>query len=658
MRLRTALQVGAIFPISLAILICITLVVRWRNMEALGDMLKRTEDLTTAVSDLDFATHQWVLTATPEMEAAWRKNHDNVGKILSGIKSPEPLVQVLLKSMSDTLRQSGETFAELAGIKTGRPPPAESQLFPGQQGTLNDLLGQIRTMIVDCSQITRAGQSSTMTGQQEMDVMITIWFGVLSLAMAGGMLVAGRRIMQRFEAVSAGIGAIADGKPDCKLEIHDKDELDEIMRSFNKMSQQFWKSQEALRKEAAERQNAAEALRRTNITLADALVKLKRAQSQAVDNARLGALSQIVNGIEHSFNNTLTPILALSDFLLAYPDSLNDREALIEHLGTISSAVKKAREQVDNMAEFFRPPARGLHSSPVNINDLVQQTVQAARHIWKDGPMEKGVTIKLNTEPGDIPIVAADHAGLCEAVTNLVANSVEAMPRGGTITISTRRDQEQVALRVRDDGEGMTEEIRSRCLEPFFSTKGIGSAGMGLTVVAGTVKRHGGTLIIESAPGAGTTVTINLPVHSESKAGRGQGEHGSQKARTCRVLVVDDEPWVLHLCTVALKAAGHEVVTAADGVDALKKFHAGHFDIAILDQAMPSMNGDELAGIIRKESAGTGIILLTGFADVILKEGTKAECVDMVLGKPVSIKILSDAVSKLMTGRNPDEADG
>lgn len=656
MKLKTALQIGAILPISLVTLICLTLSLRWNNMNAISDMIRQTEGLTTAVSELDFSTHQWVLNGNSTTEAEWRKNNENVASILARIRSPENLVQARVKSMLDTCRSANTNFTELVSTRAGQTNLDQQAFLPGQRELLHDLLAKTRELIVNCSQVTTTSQTGAMATQQDMDLMLTIWFAILALTMAVGMLIAGRRIMQRFDVVSTGLGAIADGKLDHKLTIQGNDELDQLLHSFNKMSRQLGQSQDVLRKEAGEHQSAAEALRKANIVLSDALVKLKRAQTQAIDSARLGALSQVVHGMEHSFNNTLTPILGLSDFLLSYPESLKDHKALTEHLRTISSAVKKAKEQIEHMVEFFRP-AKDLLPEPVNINDLVQQTVRATRRIWQDATKEKGLTVQLNIEQGDIPLVEADHAGLCEAITNIIVNSVEAMTRGGTITISPHRTADHIILRIADNGDGMTREVRSRCLEPFFSTKGIGSAGMGLTVVAGTVKRHGGTLNIESTPGTGTIVTITIPIFANALVETQENKQSPEDNRL-RVLIADDEPWVLHLCSTALKAEGHEVTAATDGSAALALFRTGHFEMAILDQAMPIMTGDELATIIRKESPATGIIMLTGFADVMIKENARSEFVDIILSKPVSIDALNNAITTLMAGKKQSTAKG
>ncbi|MEI6971602.1 MAG: ATP-binding protein [bacterium] len=653
MKLRTALQGGAIFPIALAIVICVALVLRWRSMDNLTRISGQTDDMAVAISDLDHSLQQWTRTGKPEAAEAWQRNHAEIEGILRTIQSAEPVIQVKIKSMLDTIRQAGETFAALApGNGTVLSDPGASPQH--RQRLLDDLSCQNRALTADCVQIGRASQTAAMAEQQDVDLLIAICLAVLALAMAFGMLVAGRRIMQRFDIVSNGIGAIADGKTDHKLEIDGEDELDELLHSFNKMSTQLGKSQEVLRKEASEHQTAAEALRKANMILSDALVKLKRAQTQAVESARLGALSQVAHGMEHSFNNTLTPILGLSDFLVAYPEQLKDHKALTDHLKVISAAVRKARDQVDRMVEFFRP-ARDLKSIPGDINDLIRQTVKVSRRIWLEGPKDRGLAVKIVTEAGDLPIMELDHAALCEAVTDLIINAVEAMPRGGTINITTAREHDLMVLQVRDTGEGMTTEVLSRCLEPFFSTKGSGSAGMGLTVVAGTVKRHGGTLAIESTPDIGTTVTIKLPIRTSRMPAAAQAT-GTQRLKGLRVLLANDEPAVLHLCTTYLKSGGHAVETAADGTEALSKFRSGHHDVVILDQSMPPITGADLAGLIRQETPSARIILLTGSADVLLKDGARSDSVDAVISKPVSVDALNNAIAGVAAGEKPGEA--
>jgi len=649
MKLRTGLQIGALVPIIMAMMACMSLIMPARVSSEVEDMLSKIEGLATEVSELDVAAHHWLSSGNSDAEAMWRKRHEAAGLILSEIQLTEFLPQLQLDSMRESYVTTGEIFAQLIRSRTEKPEAERATLTAREQILSDTLLDQTKNMLVVCSQIARSINGNATAFQRERNLIIAAIFGIISLIMAIVVLVAGRQIMERLEIVRAGFGVSTEGDLDqAKAETSHDDEIEELHRSFNRMSGQLKDSQEILKKEALEHQTAVESLRKAHVILSDALIKLQRAQTQVVDGARLDALKQIAHGIEHSFNNNLTPILGLSDFLLTYPESLEDRTALTDHLKTINGAVKKAQEQVDRLVGFFRP-AKDMRTTTMNLNELVQQHVRATRHIWLEQPREKGISIRVVSDFGDIPTVDGDQTGLCEILTSLITNSVEAMPHGGTITISTRAENNKVVLKVSDDGEGMSEEVRSRCFEPFFSTKGEGSVGMGLTVVSKLVRRHGGTIDLQSTPGHGTTVSIFLQAKADDAKTLSSALPGGNPEHKFKVLVVDDASWVRNLCSAVLKTAGHDVDTASDGPEGEQKARASHFDLVILDKAMPSMSGEDLAKHIKKFSPDTRIILLTGFGEVLIKEGILPDGVDMVLSKPVSVDVLSETVVKLMT---------
>src|SRR5439155_736086 len=159
--------------------------------------------------------------------------------------------------------------------------------------------------------------------------------------------------------------------------------------------------------------------------------------------------------------------------------------------------------------------------------------------------------------------VAGNAADLREALTNLVFNAVDAMPGGGTLTISTRMIGDAAVLAIRDTGVGMTEEVRLRCLEPFFTTKGEYGTGLGLGLVYGIVQRHQGALEIESAPGAGTTFSLRLPIWSQG-APEAAVPSAARETEPLRVLVVEDEPLIRRALVEYLSVDGHTVETASD----------------------------------------------------------------------------------------------
>ncbi len=221
------------------------------------------------------------------------------------------------------------------------------------------------------------------------------------------------------------------------------------------------------------------------------------------------------------------------------------------------------------------------------------------------------------------------------------------MPNGGRLTISTRLNENKtVVLDIQDTGEGMSEDVLARCLEPFFSTKGLDGTGMGLTVANTVVRGYGGSLDVKSVKGKGTTVTIALPVW---EAG---GDDDSYKnpvpvTRKLSILVVDDEPWTLDVVSRMLSAEGHAVTTAENGTAGLQKARTGSYDVVITDRAMPDMVGDDLAASIKAFRPSTGVILLTGFGDIMLAQKKLPKGVDVVLPKPLTAEDLFLAVSRV-----------
>jgi len=198
---------------------------------------------------------------------------------------------------------------------------------------------------------------------------------------------------------------------------------------------------------------------------------------------------------------------------------------------------------------------------------------------------------------------------------------------------------------VSDTGIGMTEDVRQRCLEPFFSTKGERGSGLGLAMVYGTVKRHRGTLDLDSSVGVGTKVAICFP--AESAAEPEVSARSAIPARALDVLVVDDEPTARDVIAQYLSGDGHRVQTASNGREGLEQFKAGRFDVVVTDQAMPIMNGGELAGLIKALAPSVPVILVTGFGDIMTASDSQPVGVDRILTKPASMAAVREAVADL-----------
>jgi nitrogen fixation negative regulator NifL len=400
------------------------------------------------------------------------------------------------------------------------------------------------------------------------------------------------------------------------------------------------------------RKRSEDDLRESKQRLEQALEELQAAQQQVIQQERLRALGTMASGIAHDFNNALAAILGFTELLIYRPETLADREKTLRFLQMMNTAAKDAGNVVNRLREFYRQREEGEVFAPINLNHLAEEAVSLTQPKWKNQAEANGITIHVATELGNIPTVVGTAADLREALTNLIFNAVDAMPHGGTITLRTRLDNSRVSLEVVDTGTGMTEEVRRRCLEPFFTTKGNHGTGLGLSMVYGILQRHQGTVDIQSTLGKGTTFILSLPIAVEPQPPK-EADSAPCVLRPLRVLLVDDEELVRRILSEFLLGDEHIVETAANGTEALDKFQQAEFDVVILDRAMPDMNGDQVAVSIKQLKPETPIILLTGFGSMMQATGEQPPGVDLVVSKPVTILGLREAVAKVVAKYSP-----
>jgi len=395
-------------------------------------------------------------------------------------------------------------------------------------------------------------------------------------------------------------------------------------------------------------------IQETNRQLQRALEELRDTQQQILQQERLRALGQMASGIAHDFNNALSPILGFSELLLSRPQNIEDTEKATRYLGIINTAAKDAANIVSRMREFYRKREEGDILRPVDLLQEISQAILLTQPKWKDEAQALGAAIAIHIEDGETPAILGNESELRETLTNLIFNACDAMPDGGDITIRTRVEvddrvldhriqAEWALLEVVDTGDGMPEDVRKRCLEPFFTTKGVQGTGMGLAMVYGIMQRHDGEIEIDSDEGEGTTITLRFPVPREE--GAYQDDAATEEVSSAmRILVVDDEPMVREVTAEYLLADGHTVETAVDGVEALEVFEKGEFDLIITDRSMPKMSGDQLAKIIKERSPDTLILMLTGFGVVM---NHPPDDVDGVASKPITLAELRQAVMRV-----------
>ncbi|MBI3967851.1 MAG: PAS domain S-box protein [Chloroflexi bacterium] len=405
-----------------------------------------------------------------------------------------------------------------------------------------------------------------------------------------------------------------------------------------------------------ERKTAEDALREANARLQAALNELTAAQERLIRQEQLRALGEMASGIAHDFNNALAVIAGYTELLLTRSEFRSSPAVLVQHLQLILLAARDAGAVVDRLREFYRAREADEAFVPVNLNDLIAKVISLTRPRWKDQAQAAGITIHLETDLREIPSVAGREVELREALTNLIFNAVDALPDGGTITLRTRSEGEHVVAEVSDTGAGMPPEVRARAFEPFFTTKGERGTGLGLAMVHGIVRRHGGTIDLDSQPGEGTTFALRLPATAAEDPKR--DEAPAAGPAPLRVLVAEDEPSLRTILCAYLGIDRHAVETARDGREALALFERGGFDLVLTDRAMPGLGGDELAAAIKGRAPGTPVIMLTGLGGLMQAVGERPEGVDLILSKPVRLAELRAAIARVTASVGGSVDDG
>jgi signal transduction histidine kinase len=374
--------------------------------------------------------------------------------------------------------------------------------------------------------------------------------------------------------------------------------------------------------------------------------ELRESQQQIVAQERLRAFGEMAGGIVHDFNNALMSVIGYSEMLLNDDEMLRDVKTAREFLKIMNTAGQDASQVISRLRDFYRPREVTDIFSRVNLNEVVEQAVALTQPKWKGQALAEGRTITVELDLAKLPPISGNAAELREAATNLIFNAVDAMRAGGTITLRSSTENGGAVLEVSDTGSGMTDEVRRRCLEPFFSTKGEKGTGLGLSMVFGIIKRHEGSVEIESTLGRGTTFRLRLPGLT---TGLGAVESDIEKMdRSLRVLVVDDEPVTRGVLKGYLTSDGHTVVTAVSAGEALDRMDGAEFDLMITDHAMPGMNGVQLAAAVREKRAGHPVILVTGFAAGSMGDDEEAAGVDLIMRKPVSLRDLRQGLAGVM----------
>jgi len=378
----------------------------------------------------------------------------------------------------------------------------------------------------------------------------------------------------------------------------------------------------------------------TMILISD-VTAMRDLQQQLARGEKLRALGELSAGVAHDFNNNLGIILGRTQLLLM---KVNEPD-LVSGLNVIRQAAMDGGEAVRRIQQFSRV-REDRAAEVLDLKDIAEEVLEITRSKWKNESERRGLKVEARLEVDHPLPILGSRAEIREALTNLIFNSVDALPKGGTITIRCGSDRGFSKLEVADDGIGMTEDVRSHMFEPFFTTKGMSGNGLGLSMVYGIVSRHRGSVEVETAPQEGTIVRMRFPATSREE----QATPSPPSVRApyqARILVVDDEAEILAVLREALERGGHVVDTAASGNEGIDRFRAGRYDVVLSDLGMADVSGWEVARVVRREgSPGIVLGLVTGWGATISEEMVKSHGVSFVIAKPFQVEDLISRVNR------------
>ncbi|MBV9896544.1 MAG: PAS domain S-box protein [Chloroflexi bacterium] len=367
------------------------------------------------------------------------------------------------------------------------------------------------------------------------------------------------------------------------------------------------------------------------------------------------ALGQLASGIAHDLNQSLMLIASHGNLgQRALQQDPIDVQELREALTVVTQAALDGGQTVKRLLVFAQAPTDGAMQL-LDLTALARDVVQLTSPRWRDATQAEGRPIEVCLETRGHPAIIGPKERLREALMNLVLNSVDAMPQGGTITVRVFSEDDRACVDVTDTGTGMPPEVRARIFEPFFTTKGEAGTGLGLPTVFGLVEHLKGHMEVETAAGAGTTFRLQFPLSQEiqstpaaTPATTQQSSAQSETAqrRQLRILAVDDEPAITRAVLRLLRPAGHVVSTADSAEQALERLASNTFDLVVSDLGLGSgMNGWDLAERVRQAWPETRFVLATGWGATIDPVEARQRGVDAVLSKPYAPEELERVVA-------------
>ncbi len=386
------------------------------------------------------------------------------------------------------------------------------------------------------------------------------------------------------------------------------------------------------------------------------ITERRQLEEQLRHAQKMEAIGKLAGGIAHDFNNLLVAILGNCDLL---EKQIGERSALQTRVGRIREAGNRATVLTRGLLAFSRKQV--MHNQVLDLNKVVFELNQLLRRLIGDDVEMRCVLTD------EIVRIRADRGQLDQVIVNLVTNARDAMPRGGSLRVETRRIEltedtiglgeglnagHYALLTVSDTGSGMDDAVVRRAFDPFFTTKPVGKGtGLGLSTVYGIVKQSGAEISIFSVPERGTTVKVYFPLTNDSLASdKPTASEPPARGGTETIVVAEDEPMVSSVIATVLQDAGYQVLVAEDGEEAFRKICSlnERVDLLLTDVMMPNLNGPELVSKLNAAEISPKVLFASGYAMAALTQENVVPDHFDIIEKPFSAQVLLRRIRSIL----------
>ncbi len=381
-----------------------------------------------------------------------------------------------------------------------------------------------------------------------------------------------------------------------------------------------------------------------------AYAELERGQEQIIQSEKLSAIGKLVAGVAHELNNPLTAVMGFSEFLLTCDCS----DEIKSHLMKIHSGATRCKKIIQNLISFSRDQKPSKVQT--NVNNLLDDVIEISKF-----DIEKNNIVFRKEIAQNLPTILANPDKIKEVFLCLIRNACYSMsqkPGQRQLIIRTEQTDDFVSIDITDNGIGISSVNLKRIFDPFFTTKDVGKGvGLGLSTSYGIVKNHGGEIAVESDEGSGATFTVKLPFKKEPPAFEKEFVVIEKKkiSQGKRVLVVDDEEFILDLCKSVLEKSGYQVTTIPDGKAAIKEIENNSYDVILLDIRMPGLNGQDVYSYVKNKNPQLAGRIIFSTGDIVseetrnLLEETGNPHIDKPFNMDDLIRIVQDTEKSLST---------